>query len=133
MGGICSEIEIGGKPCWTLFGSGAKNSYVARKAAPETDLRELPTERTVTLGGKQQTVKQACLLIGRIDGHWIEFQAGVLEEIGKDDDGREIDVLLGALATQLWGIRLDLPSERVDLSLFSENFVEFTSLGEGVV
>ncbi len=127
MGRIFSEIEIGGKPCWTLFDSGAKNSYVARKAAPRTDVRDLPAERTVALGGKQQTIKQACLLIGRIDGHWIEFQAGVLEEIGRDDDGREIDVLFGALAMQLWGIRLDLPSERVDLRLFSESFVEFSS------
>jgi len=125
MGRIRTEMEIDKEQRLTLFDSGAKNSYVTDTVASGLDAKDLPAARTVAIGGRQHQVQQACLVIGRLDGHWIEFQAGVVDEIGRDDDGREIEVLFGALAMQLWGIRLNLAEEQLDLSHFSDTFVEF--------
>ena len=58
-------------------------------------------------------------------GHPLEFQASVIDEIGVDEDGKQIEVLFGAIAMQLWGIRLDLQNELLDFSQYTTDFVEF--------
>lgn len=125
MGRIRTEIEIDGRHCWTLFDSGARNSYIARGAAEGLDRKVLPQPRQSKLGGSTHEVKEVCLLVANVEGHPLEFQASVIDTIGQDEDGREIDVLFGALAMQLWGIRLDLQNERLDFSHFAHDFLEF--------
>jgi len=51
--------------------------------------------------------------------------AMVVDEIGKDDEGKSIDVLFGALAMQQWGIRPIPDAERLDLTHYPKEFVEF--------
>jgi hypothetical protein len=41
------------------------------------------------------------------------------------EDGNPIEILFGALAMQQWGIKLDSPEEKLDLSNYPEEFVEF--------
>lgn len=116
-----------GHKCWTLFDSGARNTYVTPKVAQQCDVASLPVARGAALEGKIHQVTQSCLLFAEIEGHPIETHASVIDEIGKGEDGRPIDVLFGALAMQEWGIRLDLPNERLDLTHYSRDFVEFTA------
>ena len=49
----------------------------------------------------------------------------VIDEIGEDDDGKSIDVLFGALAMQQWGIRPIPDEERLDMSHYPTELVEF--------
>jgi len=49
----------------------------------------------------------------------------VIDEIGQDEDGTRIEILLGALAMQQWGIRLVPDREELDLSHYPEEFLEF--------
>jgi hypothetical protein len=63
-----------------------------------------------------------------VEGNPVEFHANVIDEIGKDKDGRPIDMLFGAIAMQLWGIKLDVPNEKLDLTHFAHDFVEFTEV-----
>jgi hypothetical protein len=49
----------------------------------------------------------------------------VIDEIGKDGEGKDIEVLLGALAMQQWGIRPVPDEERLDLTHYPKEFVEF--------
>ena len=49
----------------------------------------------------------------------------VIDQIGQDEDGRPIEILFGALAMQQWGIRPVHDEERLDLSHYSEGFVDF--------
>ena len=60
-----------------------------------------------------------------IEGHSISTHALVIPEIGKDEDGKPIEILFGALAMQQWGIRPVPNEERLDLSHYPEEFVEF--------
>ena len=50
----------------------------------------------------------------------------MIEEIGNDEDGKPIEILFGALAMQQWGIRLMPAEEKLDLSHYPEEFVEFS-------
>ncbi|MGH7127422.1 MAG: aspartyl protease family protein, partial [Planctomycetaceae bacterium] len=125
MGRIRSEIDVDGRPCWTLFDSGARYSYITRDAASGLNLQSLPQARHSALGGTRHEVRDVCLVLAEVDGHPLEFQAGVIDEIGTDEDGRTIDVLFGAIAMQLWGIRLDVQNERLDFSHFTTDFLEF--------
>jgi hypothetical protein len=51
--------------------------------------------------------------------------ANVIDHIGHDDDGKPTEVLFGGLAMQQWGIRLIREQEKIDLSHYPTEFVEF--------
>ena len=125
MGRIRLDIEIEGRKCWTLFDSGARYSYITHDAAAGLDLQQLPQPRRSSLGGSVHDVSEVCLVIADVQGHPLEFQASVVDQIGIDEEGRAIDVLFGAIAMQLWGLRLDMQNERLDFSHFATDFVEF--------
>ena len=65
------------------------------------------------------------MFLANVEGHALEFLANVVSEIGPDEDGRPLDVLFGALAMQLWNIKLDLKNEALDFSHFTPDFVEY--------
>ena len=128
MGRIRQNIEIEGHEYWTLFDSGARNSYVTKVAAATSDVVPLKQSMSFALGGKAHKVEAACLIQARVEGQPIVFQANVVDEIGKDEEGNPIDLIFGALAMQLWGIKLDVPNEKLDLTHLAHDFVEFTEL-----
>jgi hypothetical protein len=77
------------------------------------------------LGGVVKETNTSAILEAEIEGHLIATHALVLDEIGKDEDGKPIEILFGALAMQQWGIRPIPDEERLDLSHYPEEFVEF--------
>lgn len=125
MGRIRGDILIQGQKRWTLFDFGARHSYIVGDATPTLDVKDLPIERATALGGKKHPVRQVCLVFADVDGHLLDFEANVVDEIGNDEDGRRIEVLFGALAMQAWGLKLDPQNESVDWSHFSTDLVEF--------
>jgi hypothetical protein len=48
-----------------------------------------------------------------------------MDQIRTDEDGKAIEILIGALATQHWGIRPVPEEEKLDLSHYPDEFVEF--------
>ena len=46
-------------------------------------------------------------------------------QICEDGNGNRIEVLFGAVAMKQWGIRLDPAKEKLDLSHYPKEFVEF--------
>ena len=125
MGRIFGTIQVNGKRCRTLFDSGARNTYVSPEVAEGLPRSHLAVPRHTGLGGRVRIAAEICVLAGALEGKQIEMDAYVLDEIGSDDDGRAIDILLGALAMQKWGIRLIPEEERLDLSHYPEEFTEF--------
>ena len=67
----------------------------------------------------------AAILRGKIQGRPITTLALVIDDIGRDENGTPIEILFGALAMQQWGIRPVPDEERLDLSRYPEEFVEF--------
>jgi hypothetical protein len=49
----------------------------------------------------------------------------VIDNIGNDEDGVPIEILVGALAMQQWGIRLVPEEEKLDLTHYPKEFLEF--------
>jgi hypothetical protein len=91
--------------------------------------RTLKTAPTATirtaLGGAVRESNTSALLEAKIDGKPIYTHALVIDEIGRDEDGRQIEILFGALAMQQWGIRPVPDEERLDLSHYPDEFIEF--------
>ncbi len=77
------------------------------------------------LGGEVREIRTSAILEAEIEGHPIATHALVIDEIGKDEDGKPIEILFGALAMQQWGIRPVPDEERLDLTHYPEEFVEF--------
>jgi hypothetical protein len=77
------------------------------------------------LGGGYKEAKKMALLEALVEGHRIATHALVIDNIGNDEDGTPIEILLGALAMQQWGIRLIPEQEKLDLTHYPKEFVEF--------
>src|SRR5512132_3006644 len=98
-------IGVDGRSCWTLFDCGARNTYVTPSVAQL--LRTSPTPRTIrtALGGGLKQTNTEAVLHAEIEGHPVSTYALVIDEIGKDEEAKLIEILFGALAMQQWGIR----------------------------
>jgi len=118
-------IAVDGRQCWTLFDTGARNTYVVPAVADALITSETPRPIRTALGGSIKETTRTALLQAEIEGHPISTHAMIVNEIGTDEDGRPIEILFGALAMQQWGIRPIPDEERLDLSHYPEEFVEF--------
>ena len=122
---IRTNITVNGRGCWTLFDTGARNTYITSKVAVFLTPTELHQFIRVRLGGSTHEIRETCVLEALVEERWLSTHARIIDEIGKDEEGKEIEVLFGALAMQEWGIRLIPESEQLDMTHYPEEFVEF--------
>ena len=125
MGRIKQPIKVDGRDCGTLFDTGARNTYVTSTVAKGLKTSVKPRTIRTALGGEIKETNTAAILEAEIEGHPISTHALVIDEIGKDENGTPIEILFGALAMQQWGIRPVPDEERLDLSHYPQEFVEF--------
>ena len=117
--------QCGREERWTLFDTGARNTYVVPAVAEGLATAETRRPIRTALGGEVKQAYRTALLHGEVEGRLVSTHALVVDEIGTDEDGRAIEILFGALAMQQWGIRPVPDEERLDLSHYPEEFVEF--------
>lgn len=125
MGRVRRNVIVGTTAFWALFDTGARNSYVVEEVAALLPTFPLEREERVALAGRVHQVNKLSPLSCLVEDLPIHVQARVLPEIGIDEQGKQIQVLLGALAMQEWGI-LPIPHQEVlDMSNYPREFVEF--------
>ena len=136
-------IRVDGRECWALFDTGACNTYVVPAVAELLVTEETPHPMRAALGRRSGSIEgSACpkgrgggikearktaILHAEVEGRPISTHAMVVGEIGTDEDGRPIEMLFGALAMQQWGIRPVPDEEKLDLSHYPDEFVEFSA------
>src|SRR5438552_859896 len=113
MGRVRQTIKVDGQECWTLFDTGARNTYVTPSVARVLQTSTMAHAFKTALGGGVKETKTSAILEAEIEGHQIATHALVIEAIGNDEDGRPIEILFGALAMQQWGIRTVPDEERL--------------------
>ncbi len=125
MGRIREHIKVNGHTFWTLFDTGARNTYVVPEVASLLATTKLEKPFRSRLGGSVKKTTKAALLVAQVQRHRISTDAMVVSEIGNDEEGKPIEILFGALAMQQWGIRPIPDEERLDLTHYPKEFVEF--------
>ena len=125
MGRIRQMIKVDGRECWTTFNTGARNTYIVPSVAKLLKTSKMPRPIRSAIGGEVKQTDTTALLQAEIEGHQISTHAMVVDEIGADEDGKRIEILFGALAMQQWGIRPIPDQEKLGLSHYPEEFVEF--------
>src|SRR5207248_10881230 len=110
---------------WTLFDTGARNTYIVPLVAALLTTSKLSKAFRSALGGTTKKATKAAVLNAQVQGHKVSTHALVINDIGKDDDGKPIDVLFAALAMQQWGIRPIPDEDRLDLTHYPKEFVEY--------
>lgn len=118
-------IHGNGRECWTLFDTGARNTYVVPEVASLLTSSKLKKPFRSAIGGKGKETTKTALLEAEIEGRRISAHAMIIDEIGTDEKGKPIEIFFGALAMQQWGIRLIPEQEKLDLTHYPEEFVEF--------
>ncbi len=125
MGRVRRMIKVNGRECWTLFDTGARNTYVTTDVASVLTTTKTRRPFRSALGGTVKEATETALLEAEVEGRQISTHAMVIDEIGKDEEGTSIDILFGALAMQQWGIRPIPDEEKLDLTHYPEEFLEF--------
>ncbi len=118
-------VKVDGQEYWTLFDTGARSTYVVSAVADKRGTIQTPHPIRTALGGRVKVTWRTALLQAEVQGHLVSTHALVVDEIGKDEDGRRIEILFGALAMRQWGIRPVPDEKRLDLSHYPKEFVEF--------
>lgn len=125
MGRILEAIDVNGRRCWTLFDTGIRISCITEEASKHLPAETLAVKRVFALGDRHHEISKACIVQASLEGNPVAFQAYVIDEIGKDEEGRSIDVLFGAIAMKSRGIKLDIENEKLDLTQLAHDIVEF--------
>ena len=125
MGPVRQMIKVDGRQFWTMFDTGARNTYVVPAVAQLLSTSKAPHPIRTALGGQVKQADTTALLQAEIEGRQIATHAMVVDRIGTDEEGKAIEILFGALAMQQWGIRPVPDEEALDLSHYPEEFVEF--------
>lgn len=128
MGRIRKNIVVNGNKFWTLFDTGSRNTYVIKKVSEGFGISEISKPRKVAIGGKECSLNKLFILVADVEGLPVEIDAYILDEIGHDEEGKPIEILFGALAMQKWGIRPVPDEERLDMTHYSDEFVEFIEM-----
>ena len=103
MGRIREYIRVNGKKFWTLFDSGARNTYVVPAVASHLVTTKLPKAFKSAMGGKVRKTATAALLVAQVEGHNISTNAMVIDDIGNDEDAKPIQVLVRGLGDAAMG------------------------------
>ena len=127
MGRIRKLIRIDGRECWTLFDSGSRNTYVLPSVADNLQTSKTDHIFRAAIGGEVKVSNRSALLEAEVEGHPISTHAMIVDSIGLDEDGKAIEILFGALSMQQWGIRLIPEEEKIDLTHYPREFLEFGS------
>ncbi len=125
MGRIREHIKVNGRKCWTLFDTGARNTYIVPEVAALLTTAKLAKPSRSAFGGNVKKSTSAAVLNAQVQGHKVSTHAMVVDEIGKYEQGKSIEIIFGALAMQQLGIRPIPDEERLDLTNYSKEFVEF--------
>jgi hypothetical protein len=125
VGRVKDFIDVKGRKFWTLYDTGARNTYVVPAVAALLTTSKLPKPFRSALGGGTKKASRTALLEGTIEGHRFSTHEMVVDKIGEDQNGKPIEILFGALAMQQWGIRPLPDEERLDLTRWPREFVEF--------
>ena len=126
MGRIRQPIRVDGREFWTLFDTGARNTYVVPAVAEHLLTLRLTQPIRATVGGEAREATAAAILHGEVDGHRVNTHAFVIDEIGRDEGGNRFEILFGALAMRQWGIQPVPDEERLDFTHYPHVFVEFS-------
>jgi hypothetical protein len=95
MGTVRTNVTVAGRNFWTLFDGGARNTYVVQELSSLLPTFELERPESVSLGGRVHKVTRECRLICLVEGLPVRTHARVLEEIGIDEEGKRIEILMG--------------------------------------
>lgn len=119
MARIYREIRVDGRNLLALFDTGSRHSYVRRASLPPSvQPRRLRESRITRFGGRVHTVEAECYLAGDLDDIEVTLHAYLVEDIGPAEElERAIDLLVGAPAMEMWGVRIDLSQEAPVLDL----------------
>lgn len=125
MGRVFAEVQLDGQELWAIFDTGSRNSYVVRSSVVGLPTQPVSPPQKVGLGGTTRVLTEGCNINATIESKRVFFQAFILDDMGTDLAGRPIQMIFGALAMQQWGIRPLPDEERLDLSHYSEEWIEY--------
>jgi len=122
---IVKEIEIEGKSAVALFDTGSLHTYVSSRLLEGVLMRPLSKPYKVALGGRTVEVKVHCSVEGTIEGLVFSTSVVPIDEVGRVE-GKEVDVIIGALTMEEWEIIPNPREGTLDLSgLKRREFTEF--------
>ena len=127
MGRIYEVVNVNRRKINVLFDSGAVRSYIKDKSAKEIGLKieRLKKGFKTKIGGKAKIIGEYCVVQGKLRGNDFDIVAYIIDDLGINEKGEEIDLLFGATDMQVWNINLDLKNETLDLSRFRKEFIEY--------
>ena len=119
-------LQLNGHKLRALFDTGSFRTYIREDLAKRLPRFRMPRPVRVGLGGHPRTLKEFCLGVVKLEGLPFELKAFPLKRIGTDDQGKEIDMIVGALTMEEYGLIPNPQTGKVALQkLKKREFTEY--------
>lgn len=118
MGRGRENIVMNGKNYWILFDTGSRNNYIVKEATSSLPILKLRTPQYTLISGEEREITEMYFLSCFVHNLPITAYPIVVNELGEDEAHKKIEVLIGALTMQEWGIRPIPDEERLDMSYY---------------
>ena len=128
MGRIIRDIKINGKVRKAIFDTGSVQSFITENALPE-DAVCIPIKPiTARIAGSNHELKKRCLIPSKLENNSFEFDAFLIDNLGKmqEKGDIDIDIVIGATTMEEWAINLNPKKQTIDLGgLKKRQFLSF--------
>lgn len=123
------SLQLNGKRVRALFDTGSLRSHIRADLSLGLKRMSLPRPVRVGLGGKERMLRDYRIAIVKLDGLPFEVKLFPLRAIGTDDLRNEIDMIVGALTMEEYGLVPDPRTGKVGSEkLRKREFTEYPAL-----
>lgn len=126
------NIQVGGRDCWTVFDTEERDSFVVEEVGALGHIFVLERALRIPSATRDYRVEKDSFLFASIDGRHVDLHPWVVHEIGKDQDGNRIEVLLGRWTMSGAQISVLSDGSGLDFSRYGEIIEEFPEVGNGI-
>lgn len=122
------NLTLNGRPTVGVFDSEVRISCIRGSACLSCDRQQLAVPRKLIWEGRTRILESAILVQVVLDGQSLVTLAYVCNDLGSDESGAPIDLVIGSLTLKAWNVGWDAGQCTLDFTRVGEIIEEFSDL-----
>ncbi|MFM9966080.1 MAG: hypothetical protein ACKV2Q_33280 [Planctomycetaceae bacterium] len=123
-----TNLTLNKKPAVCVFDSQVRISYVREAACSRGEKQRLDAPRKLIWEGGTRVLESAILAQVVLDGQSLVTLAYVCNDLGCDESGAPIDLVIGSLTLKAWNVSWDADQCTLDFTRAGQIIEEFGDL-----
>lgn len=123
-----TNLTLNERPAVCVFDSQIRISCVRDTACSRCEKQRLDAPRKLIWEGRTRVLESAILAQVVLDGQSLVTLAYVCDDLGCDESGAPIDIVIGSLTLKAWNVKWDADQCTLDFTRVGQIIEEFSDL-----